>query len=671
MKDHELEEKIRKSAETIEIPEGLKPENIETKLRKNPVRRFPVFRVAAAAAAFLLVIGLWGIHQGIFTEQIDMTTQNDLAARPESAEETLDSAPDNVDPTALASIKPISDYEELYNALLEQQSYYGSYDTGTAETAEMEIADSVMEEFAMEDSSASTTSQAAAEPGESPASYSSTNTQVDGVDEGDIIKTDGQYIYILNQNQGVRIVKADSMELVKELPLENYNEYVEEFYLDDNHLVLIATGVTTNLTNTSDSAYRMDSRETTMVYTYDIAVPEEAALTGTVSQDGYYRSSRKSGDYLYLFTDYMPNLPEKADQIQEYVPIVNGDMVLQDDIFIPEICNNTDSLVISSLDIRNPGKILDSKSILSGASDFYVSTEHIFITNSSWNNEQITQIMSFAYNEGQISPQAAGSVRGYLNDNFSLDEYDHHLRVVSTYWDEQNMVDINGLYVLDKNLKIVGRIDELAPDETIQSARFMGTTGYFVTYRQMDPLFSVDLSDPENPQILGELKITGFSEYLHFYDENLLLGIGWETDPNTGSTLGLKLSMFDISNPANVTEKDKFVIKNVFDSPAMDNYKAVMIDTEKNLFGFAYMGYEGQNYTIPLNNYSLFSYDAAQGFTEQFAYNLNNENSNTDYLNIWNTRGLYIGDNFYLSTKNALTQFDMTENFRPIGRLTW
>ena len=81
----------------------------------------------------------------------------------------------------------------------------------------------------------------------------------------------------------------------------------------------------------------------------------------------------------------------------------------------------------------------------------------------------------------------------------------------------------------------IGRIENLAEGEEIKSARFMGDTGYFVTYENTDPLFSVDLSDPENPKITGKLKITGFSEYLHFYGQNRLLGIGWETDPDSGS----------------------------------------------------------------------------------------------------------------------------------------
>ena len=163
----------------------------------------------------------------------------------------------------------------------------------------------------------------------------------------------------------------------------------------------------------------------------------------------------------------------------------------------------------------------------------------------------MTEIAKFHYKDGRITGVAAGSVKGYLNDSFSLNEYDGTLRVVSTYYDEM-WEEWNALYILDEKLQQLSAIEDLAQGETIRSARFFGTTGYFVTFRQTDPLFSVDLSDPENPKVLGELKISGFSSYLHFYGENLLLGIGYEADENTGSTTGLKLSMFDISDPADL-----------------------------------------------------------------------------------------------------------------------
>lgn len=160
-----------------------------------------------------------------------------------------------------------------------------------------------------------------------------------------------------------------------------------------------------------------------------------------------------------------------------------------------------------------------------------------------------------------------------------MNEYNSYLRVVLT--DYSGETQKNALYVLDDAMQVCGNIGDLAEGEDIRSARFLGDIGYFVTFRNTDPLFSVDLSDPSDPKILGELKITGFSSYLHFYGENKLLGVGNEVDPETGAYTGIKLAMFDVSDPSNVKQLHKFVIKDTYDCPLFYNYKAAMIDTEK------------------------------------------------------------------------------------------
>lgn len=158
----------------------------------------------------------------------------------------------------------------------------------------------------------------------------------------------------------------------------------------------------------------------------------------------------------------------------------------------------------------------------------------------------MTTLRKISYNKGKLKAAAQGKVKGYLNDTFSLDEYKGNLRLFTTNNDE-NLVTI-----LDKKLDKISTIENLAKGETIYSARFMGESGYFVTYEQVDPLFSVDLSDPEKPKILGKLKIPGFSEYLHFYGEDRLLGIGMSTDEESGVAEGVKITMFDISDRSDV-----------------------------------------------------------------------------------------------------------------------
>ena len=268
-----------------------------------------------------------------------------------------------------------------------------------------------------------------------------------------------------------------------------------------------------------------------------------------------------------------------------------------------------------------------------------------------------THIYRFSYQDGKMEKKAEGTVKGSLQDDFAMNEHGGYLRLVTTVEEEKvekvvdditgeeigyNSVDLstsNSLYVLDSDLNAVGKVEDLAKDERIYSARFLGDTGYFVTFRQVDPLFSVDLSDPRNPKILGELKISGFSEYLHFYADSLLLGIGMEADEKTGATEGLKLTMFDISNPADVKEQSTLSLGAYSYANALYNYKAVLIDLEKNLFGFSAESYE-EDYTC---KYLLFSYENGE-----FKKRMEMECKDLEMDDSSSVRGTYIGDVFYL-----------------------
>lgn len=264
-----------------------------------------------------------------------------------------------------------------------------------------------------------------------------------------------------------------------------------------------------------------------------------------------------------------------------------------------------------------------------------------------------------------------------------MDEYNGNLRLVTTTagWnkDYSEYTRTNGLYILDADMKTIGKIENLADNEEIKSARFMGDTGYFVTYRNTDPLFSADLSDPTKPKIIGELKITGFSEYLHFYGENKLLGIGWETDPDTGSIEGLKCSMFDITDPSDVKEIDRIVLKNVSICDALSNYRAILASPDKNLFGFAYGLYKNSGtgdyyHTEEQYYYGLLSYSEEDGFVPGAYLNITQSGlfddalTNTEYRTM---RGIYISDTFYLVTENGISSYDMTDGYKLTDTLLW
>ncbi len=596
-------------------------------------------------------------------------------------------------PTAENSAETLtyaSNYEEVYDALNEQfgpNGLYRSYNmkamtdsvVGGMGDLAMESAQSVE----MDAGDAAVNSLEAPAPAvaeeDGAADYSDTNVQEKGVDEADIVKTDGEYLYILRQDGSLAIVSADLKKptLLSVTALGTSNDIsIHEMYLDGDTLSVITSRYATSLEAEGDIYYTNYGRET-MIHTYDISDRKHPALVGTVTQDGSYEDSRKNGSCIYLFTCYRPTIGETYTE-SAIVPRINKTQLPANDFYVPKTLHDSSYLVISSMDTKEPDTTLDSKILVSGATEYYVSPENIYIANEHYNGSystSTTELVRFHYEDGTITGTATGVIKGTLNDSFSMNEYNGMLRVVSTYegdslsgvrefvgdllntYYEDNWIEHNALYVLDENLQTVGYIGDLAEGETIRSARFFGDTGYFVTFRQTDPLFSVDLSDPANPKILGELKIDGFSSYLHFYGENLLLGIGYDADAETGITNGLKLSMFDISDPTDVKEVNRYTIPGVTWCPAIEDYKAIMISPEKNLFGF-----------FCDDRYLAFSYDPENGFTRELLYDFFADGFSTaaEYNNL---RGLYIGNTFYLAGDAFVITFDMKKEFEKTAVL--
>ena len=571
--------------------------------------------------------------------------------------EKLDTGTTELD-TVTEKLDTADSYETLYETLWQNfgggSDYYGTdilYVTeDTIELAAEESAD--MGQMARYSAASGSTNS------EAGSSYSKTNIQEEGVDEADLVKTDGKYIYVLKRTGSLIILaaKEGDMEIMSSIDIPS-NESVYEMYVDGSCLSFITSGYYTEMEDSDENVIAARSGTRTKLYTYDISDRKNPVLSGTVTQDGSYSQSRKNGDYIYLFSQFSPIIQDTYED-SFLVPRTSSGEVAASSIYLPENLNYSTYLVVSSVNIHNPGETVNQKAVVSVASTFYAGTENIYIANETWTDGTTrTELLKLHYADGIITGTAAGSLEGYLNDSFSLNEYNGYLRAVTTSYDE-NYNERNGLYILDEDLQLTGAIRDLAPDETIRSARFLGDTAYFVTFRQTDPLFSVDLSDPSDPKILGDLKITGFSSYLHFYSEDLLLGLGYEADPKTGIQTGIKLSMVDISDPSNVTEISKFVLDGITWCEALDNYKSILIDPEKNIFGFTCD-----------NRYLVFSYDEEQGFISEFIYDFYN-----DMLNGYNgssnndTRGLYIDDTLYLVRPDVVNAFDMTDSYRKIGQ---
>ena len=653
MDQKELLDKIRHSAEGIEIPEQLTPQSVEEKLKREAqqkkIQRRKIMIRWMEAAAVLAIVAAGGTQTELYKQWKEPALSSDADMEKPVAEQDTESSVQPEEVTASGEFKQADSEEELYKTLQELEKQTGSYARGGDIMLLEESA-----EIATMDAGAADTAANQKVTGE--ADYSQTNVREAGVDEGDVVKTDGSYLYILKSSASVRIVdiRGTKMKEIAKIQPEKLNESIEDLYLDGDRLMLVTTGYESSMEEAESDMYTVNRYQYTALTVYDITEREHPEMAGRITQEGDYRQSRKKGDYVYLLTQYSPSLGDSFED-SSVMPLVNEQKLAISDVYLPDQTSQSDYLVASGINIQDPENVISSKAIVSGAADFYMSSDNLFICNNNWNDgKSSTEILRFACEDGEITAGAMCELPGFLNDTFSLDEYQGYLRVLLT---EDSNGESNSLYILDADMQVTGAIRDLADGETIRSARFMGTMAYFVTFRQTDPLFCADLSDPDNPQILSELKLTGFSSYLHPYGDHLLLGVGYEAEEETGSQTGVKLSMFDISDPSQVAELDKYVIKGASYLPSDYNYKAILADGEKNLIGFVCDG-----------EYLVFSYDEEKGFQNLLTYTM----SDWEY---WDgdasCRGVYAGDEFYIIDQDEVLCFDMNQDFTLTDRLSW
>lgn len=653
MDQKELLDKIRHSAEGIEIPEQLTPQSVEEKLKseaqQKKIQRRKIMIRWMEAAAVLAIVAAGGTQTELYKQWKEPALSSEADMEKPVAEQDTESSvqPEEVD--ASGEFKQADSEEELYKTLQELEKQTGSYARG----GDVMLLEESAEITTMDAGAADT---AANQKVTGEADYSQTNVREAGVDEGDVVKTDGSYLYVLKSSGSVRIVdiRGTKMKEIAEIQPEKLNESIEDLYLDGDRLMLVTTGYESSMEEAESDMYTVNRYQYTALTVYDITEREHPEVTGRITQEGDYRQSRKNGDYVYLLTQYSPSLGDSFED-SSVMPLVNEQKLAISDVYLPDQTSQPDYLVASGINIQDPENVISSKAIVSGAADFYMSSDNLFICNNNWNDgKSSTEILRFACEDGEITAGAMCELPGFLNDTFSLDEYQGYLRVLLT---EDSNGESNSLYILDADMQVTGAIRDLADGETIRSARFMGTIAYFVTFRQTDPLFCADLSDPDNPQILSELKLTGFSSYLHPYGDHLLLGVGYEAEEETGSQTGVKLSMFDISEPSQVEELDKYVIKGASYLPSDYDYKAILADGEKNLIGFVCDG-----------EYLVFSYDEEKGFQNLLTYTM----SDWEY---WDgdasCRGVYAGDEFYIVDQDEVLCFDMNQDFTLTDRLAW
>ena len=511
--------------------------------------------------------------------------------------------------------------------------------------------------------------------------YSDTNIQELGVDEPDIVKTDGMYLYVIG-HQTLYIIYAYPAEDARIVATVSFNDSHQprNLFIDGDRLVVITQSYQYYVYGRVDGVlYEDDEKDasssvvpywedttSTYVMLYDVSDREHPMELRSVRIGGTYSAARMIDSYVYVITtqyeyNRLYGVPEEP-----YIPKVEVDSVLQDiplqDIYYSDNPDSSQTMTnVISLSMQDETAEVQAEVFLLGySSTIYVSQDFIYITSvsssydyttimdmiyeyvipilpgnlqseldkvtsltldeyqktqvtgwiieeyvSSLTDEQKltlaqellplvekTVIYKIGINEGAISYETQGTVPGTINNQFSMSEYDGNLRVATTIhgWMIRSYLpsveSYNNVYVLDESLLVIGSIESIAPDETIYSARFIDDICYLVTFEQIDPFFVIDLSDPTNPMILGQLKIPGYSSYLHPYDETHVIGIGKE-DSN------VKISLFDVTDVENPVELSKYLITDDDESSyswtsssALYEHKAFLFDEEKQLLIF-------------------------------------------------------------------------------------
>nr|WP_198044777.1 beta-propeller domain-containing protein [Lysinibacillus timonensis] len=552
--------------------------------------------------------------------------------------------------------------------------------------------------------------------------YSTTNNQVEGIEEGDIVVTDGKYIYSILDNQVIVTDASNPKKLkqVSKITLDKYS-YPMQLMIHDDMLVIIKDQyVETN--KSSKKPYISGFSMTTAAF-YNIEDPTSPTLIREIGQDGYMNGVRKYNDVLYIVTNKTPDYWILNDTPVEDVELrpYTYDSAEEEKLVPMEFeqlsilpgSTEPNYTIISAVDLNNfENEKVETKGYLGGSSSLYMSPNALYLTatkyempttlelevennadesvSSSIARDMIiaptavsTDVYKFAINGTSIDFAASTSINGTVLNQFSMDEYNGHFRVAVTegYAWGNDAASKNHLYLFNDKLEKVGEVTDLARGERIYSVRFMGDKAYIVTFKEVDPLFVIDLENPSEPKVLGELKIPGFSNYLHPLDENHLIGIGYETETVIDNyskqpftvTGGIKVSLFDITDFANPKEQDTVVLggRGTY-SDVQYNHKALFRNAEYSYFGFPVSIYEEKGqYDISYEGSGAVIYKITAEDGIELKGDLVTPAANGEQYENWETmiqRIVYIEDTIYTVSSNTIKSYDL-ETFKALGNV--
>jgi hypothetical protein len=446
--------------------------------------------------------------------------------------------------------------------------------------------------------------------GGGPSDFTTTNVQEAGVDEIDLVKTDGLYLYIA-QDRALQIVRSWPVPDAELLSTVELSGWIQGLFLKGDQVVVFHS-----------RDWDDDLPYGTRISVFDVSDRSAPALTRTIDLEGWLADGRLIDGDVYFVVNHYLDIPREAwalldggldlpeidgsrsgsagfdayvdrqrakarailrPEVERVIAGMDlagflpswrdargadpGEVTLMhacSDIYRPTGIGRHGALSVVNLDLEDG--TLTATGLLSNGWQLYASRDSLYVSQSShwwwgWGaRAPETHIHKFALS-ATAEPRyvASGAVAGYAYDQFAFSEHAGHLRVATSEvdwwwgWDDGEARPGNNVFVLRDDaagaLQVVGSVRDIAPGERIFATRYLGDRAYMVTFELVDPLFTLDLSDPTDPRVVGELKIPGFSSYLHPLAEGHLLAVGMDGD-DEGRIRGLAFSVFDVRDPA-------------------------------------------------------------------------------------------------------------------------
>lgn len=518
--------------------------------------------------------------------------------------------------------------------------------------------------------------------------YSTTNIQVENVDEADIVKTDGDYIYSITDEEVIITKVLDDGKIEIASKITNIGT-PEDILINSDKLVVI-----------SDNYNSKESR--TQIDVFDISDKTSPKKLKKINTSSDYYTSRMINDNIYIFSsgyldiendkkvkpiyscdnkdidiDYGKISYIKGNEADVLTTILSFDLNNIDDISFNGMMMDLDNAYISENNIYMIEDNYESDIAVPTISDLFGYKGLFKMLDISSDNDgygKYTTIYKFSIDGKDVKYIGKVKEKGITLNQFSMDEYQGNLRITLN---ENN--NENKLCIFNDKLEKIGSLTNIAPGEKIYSTRFINDRAYMVTYKTIDPLFIIDVSNPYDPQILGELKIPGYSTYLHPYDENHIIGIGNDTKTIVSrnsqgkvtsertTVTGMKMALFDVTDVNN--PKEMFSTK-IGDSrtysSVLENHKALLFSKEKSLLAIPINNYNSDiNVTLSSDNisdsnisnkisskrtkngYLVYNISLENGFETKGTITHDTTNSYSYYTKGQDVRGVYINDILY------------------------